>query len=45
MYSGKNLIYLLTILEAIEKIWIYTRDFSDAEAFYLSDEQLHFNAC
>lgn len=45
MYSGKNLVYLLTILEAIEKIWIYANDFQDAETFYQANEQMNFNAC
>ncbi len=44
MYSDKNLIYIFTILEAIEKISIYTKDFSDDEEFYESEKQLYFNA-
>lgn len=44
MYSDKNLIYLFTILEAIEKIFIYTKNFQDDEEFYESENQLYFNA-
>ena len=44
MYSDKNLIYILTILEAIEKLKIYTKDFSNAHDFWLANNQLNFNA-
>jgi uncharacterized protein with HEPN domain len=44
MYDAKNILHILTILEAIEKINIYSKDFEDGEAFYLADKQLHFNA-
>lgn len=44
MYSDKNLIYIFTILEAIEKIFIYTKNFQDDEDFYESENQLYFNA-
>ena len=44
MYSDKNLIYILTILEAIEKLKIYTNRFSNAHDFWLADDQLNFNA-
>ena len=44
MYSDKNLIYFFTILEAIEKINIYTKKFEDDESFYKCDNQLYFNA-
>jgi len=44
MYSHKNLVHLLTILEAIEKIFLYTNSFSDAEEFYFANKQLNFNA-
>ena len=45
MYSDKNLIYVLTILEAIEKLKIYTKDFTNAQDFWQSENQLYFNAC
>ncbi|HMP28844.1 MAG TPA: DUF86 domain-containing protein [Saprospiraceae bacterium] len=41
---NKNLIYVLTILESIEKIKIYTIKFKDADEFYNSEDQLQFNA-
>ena len=44
MYSDNNLIYIFTILESIEKIHIYTNEFSDEEAFYSANEQMNFNA-
>jgi len=44
MYSDKNLIYFFTILESIEKIYIYTKDFNDDESFYQANEQMNFNA-
>lgn len=44
MYEKKNFTYILTILESIEKIYIYTRGFKTAEEFYETNEQLNFNA-
>jgi len=44
MYSDRNLIYIFTILESIEKINIYTKTFSDEEEFYYANEQMNFNA-
>jgi uncharacterized protein with HEPN domain len=44
MYSDRNLAYILTVLEAIEKILLYTKEFNDPEAFYSSNDQLNFNA-
>jgi len=44
MYSDKNLIYIFTILEAIEKVFLYTKDFKDDEEFYETKDQLYFNA-
>ena len=45
MYNKKNITYVLTILEAIEKILIYTERFETAEEFFESNDQLEFNAC
>ena len=45
MYSAKNVAYILTSLEAIEKIKIYTQDISDAEDLFDRDDQLIYNAC
>jgi uncharacterized protein with HEPN domain len=44
MFSDKNLAYILTTLEAIEKINLYTKDFIDPEVFYEANDQLNFNA-
>jgi len=44
MYNDKNLIYILTILEAIEKLHIYTEGFSNAHDFWKEKDQLYFNA-
>lgn len=41
----KSIVYIFTILEAIEKILIYSKNFRDSESFYKSNEQLYFNAC
>jgi len=39
-----DLLYLLNILESIEKIRIYTANTQDAEVFYQLNDQLNFNA-
>lgn len=44
MYSDKNLIYILTVLEAIEKLKIYSKEFDNAHDFWLAENQLYFNA-
>jgi len=44
MYKDTNLIYIFTILEAIEKIKIYTQNLTDDEAFYYVNDQMNFNA-
>lgn len=44
MYSDKNLVHILTILEAIEKIHIYVKDIDSADDFLWYNEQLNFNA-
>lgn len=36
-----DLMYLLNILESIEKINLYTSDCSDAETFYYQNEQMN----
>jgi uncharacterized protein with HEPN domain len=43
MFESKNMLYILTILEAIEKIALYCGKFEDEEAFYNADKQLYFN--
>lgn len=45
MYSKQNLTYVLTILEAIEKAQLYTKEVSDADEFLNFNDQLNFNAC
>jgi uncharacterized protein with HEPN domain len=44
MFSSKNLTYILTILEAIEKIFYYSGEFKNEEAFFYANKQLNFNA-
>ncbi len=44
MFDSKNLVHILTMLEAIEKIFIYSKDFKDSETFYFANKQLNFNA-
>ena len=44
MFSSKNLTYILTILEAIEKISYYSKEFKNEEEFYFANKQLNFNA-
>lgn len=39
-----DMLYLLNILESIEKIRVYTAETQDAEAFYQLNDQLNFNA-
>jgi len=34
--ANKDLLYLLRILEAIEKILLYTRDYQTADEFFFS---------
>ena len=45
MYDVKNLTYVLTSLEAIEKIFIYTQEIRDEKEFFDKNTQLVFNAC
>ena len=44
MYDGKNLIYIFTMLECIEKTWIYTQEFSNPDDFIWANEQKELNA-
>src|ERR1035438_791688 len=39
-----DLVYLLIILESVEKIDIYAKEYSTAEELYSSNEQMEFNA-
>lgn len=44
MYSEKNLIYIFTMLECIEKTWIYTNKFTNPSDLIYSNEQIELNA-
>lgn len=44
MYSEKNLVYIFTMLECIEKCWRYTADFTSAEELMWANDQKEFNA-
>ena len=44
MYSEKNLVYIFTMLECIEKCWIYTADFDTPDDFIWANEQKELNA-
>jgi len=44
MFNSKNILYILTMLESIEKICIYSSGFEDEEQFYFANKQLNFNA-
>jgi uncharacterized protein with HEPN domain len=39
-----DLLYLLNVLENIEKIFLYSKDTKTAEEFYYKDDQINFNA-
>lgn len=43
-YSKEAILHILTILESIEKILIYTEGFTDQHSFYRSEDQLQYNA-
>lgn len=43
MYDENNLVYILTILESIEKIKIYSNEFGNADDFLWANQQLNFN--
>ena len=43
LQNPKNdLLYLLNILESIEKILFYSKEFKDAEEFYEYNNQINF---
>lgn len=43
MYKEDNLVHILTILESIEKIKIYSKGFDSPDEFFWADNQLNFN--
>lgn len=44
MYSEENLIYIFTMLECVEKCWIYSDGYANPNDFVWADEQLRLNA-
>jgi len=44
MYEKKNFTYIMTILESVEKIFLYTESFKDPDSFFEANEQMNFNA-
>ncbi len=45
MFDKRNLAYLLTALEAIEKTFLYTQDVANSDDFLEINSQMNFNAC
>ena len=45
MSDTRNLAFILTALEAIEKIFLYTQDVEDPDDFLEINSQMNFNAC
>jgi len=45
MYSDSNIVHLISILEAIEKCFIYSDGFVDHSDFRWHNDQMNFNAC
>jgi len=43
MFSTENLVFALTMLEAIEKVFIYSDEFLSAEDLFEANDQLNFN--
>ena len=43
LFSDKNALYLLTILEVIEKIKIYAAPYTTAELLFDAEEQMPYN--
>lgn len=44
MSEDKNLLYILSILESIEKIAIYSKEFENEDEFLWAFDQINFNA-
>lgn len=44
MYSNRNITFICTILECIEKAFIYSHNFADADSFAWANDQMNFNA-
>jgi uncharacterized protein with HEPN domain len=43
MFDSANMLHILTILEAIEKVMVYAEGFEDEEELYRANKQLNFN--
>ena len=43
MYSIKNILYIVSAISAIEKISIYTLEFSNSDNLLQANNQLNFN--
>ena len=44
LYSEKNILYVLTALEASEKIFVYTASYTNSADLYQDNDQMGFNA-
>ncbi len=44
MFDHRNLVYICTMLECIEKAFIYSEEFSTASDFLWKNDQVNFNA-
>lgn len=44
LFSDKNALYILTILESVEKIKLYSNGFKSAEDLFFADDQMQYNA-
>ena len=44
MYNLKNLVFIMTMLECIEKCWIYTKEFENANDLAEANDQKELNA-
>jgi uncharacterized protein with HEPN domain len=44
MYKEQNLIYIFTMLECIEKCWIYSKEFKSGHEFVWANDQKELNA-
>ena len=44
-HINNDLLFLLRILEASQKLQLYAAGFSNYEEFFFSNDQLEFNAC
>lgn len=44
MYNSKNLAYVCTMLECIEKIFLYSSSFANVEEFVWANDQQNYNA-